>query len=171
MAAILGSILNPSAEKKKFFSIMGIPSNRDVVGAHESLQRAKSEGIKLEKNPFDWKRAFTHVPSLNEIQWLHNEVKNDWGHVPIVLDPMAGGGSIPYESMRLGLPTIAGDLNPVAYIILKATVEYPAKYGQRMLPAVEVLCNKIHESARKEIGEFFYHCYFLIFLVLIIEFY
>jgi len=68
---------------------------------------------------------------------------------------MAGGGSIPYESVRLGLPTIASDLNPVAYILLKSTIEYPVKYGQRLLTAVEEICNKIHDSARKELSEFF----------------
>jgi len=56
---------------------MGIPINRDVVGAAEALQRAKSEGRKLAINPYDWKRAFTYTPRKSEIQWLHNEVKND----------------------------------------------------------------------------------------------
>ena len=49
-----------------------------------------------------------------------------------VLDPMAGGGSIPLESARLGFRTIAMEYNPVAYLILKATVEYPAKFGEKL---------------------------------------
>ena len=50
----------------------------------------------------------------------------------VVLDPMADGGSIPLESARLGFRTIAMDYNPVAYLILKATVEYPAKFGEEL---------------------------------------
>jgi len=47
----------------------------------------------------------------------------------VVVDPMAGGGSIPLESLRLGFKTIAVEYNPVAYLILKATLEFPAKYA------------------------------------------
>jgi len=48
---------------------------------------------------------------------------------PKVLDPFAGGGSIPLEALRLGCETYASDLNPVAVLIEKATLEYPQKYG------------------------------------------
>lgn len=62
-----------------------------------------------------------------------------------VCDPMAGGGSIPFESLRLGFRTLAIDYNPVAYIILKTTLEYPAKYGKE-------LANRVEEEARKLIS-------------------
>ena len=51
------------------------------------------------------------------------------GKPPRVLDPFAGGGAIPLEALRLGCETYASDYNPVAVIILKATLEYPQKYG------------------------------------------
>jgi len=50
---------------------------------------------------------------------------------PRVLDPFAGGGAIPLEALRLGCETCANDYNPVAVLILKATLEYPQKYGRR----------------------------------------
>jgi adenine-specific DNA methylase len=50
---------------------------------------------------------------------------------PRVLDPFAGGGSIPLEALRLGCETYALDLNPVAYIIQLATLVYPQKYARR----------------------------------------
>ncbi len=50
---------------------------------------------------------------------------------PRVLDPFAGGGAIPLEALRLGCETYAVDYNPVAVLILKATLEYPQKYGRR----------------------------------------
>jgi putative DNA methylase len=52
------------------------------------------------------------------------------GKPPKVLDPFAGGGAIPLEALRLGCETYALDLNPVAHIIQRATLEYPQKYGQ-----------------------------------------
>jgi len=55
------------------------------------------------------------------------------GVAPKVLDPFAGGGAIPLEALRLGCETYASDLNPVAVLIEKATLEYPQKYGQPIL--------------------------------------
>jgi putative DNA methylase len=52
------------------------------------------------------------------------------GVAPKILDPFAGGGAIPLEALRLGCETYASDLNPVAVLIEKATLEYPKKYGQ-----------------------------------------
>ncbi len=52
------------------------------------------------------------------------------GRPPRVLDPFAGGGSYPLESMRLGCEAYANDYNPVAALLLKATLEYPKKFGQ-----------------------------------------
>ena len=46
-----------------------------------------------------------------------------------VLDPTAGGGSIPFEALRLGHNVIANELNPVATVILHATLDYPARFG------------------------------------------
>lgn len=47
--------------------------------------------------------------------------------VPKVLDPFAGAGSIPMEASRLGCEAYAGDLNPIAYRILRASLEFPSK--------------------------------------------
>jgi putative DNA methylase len=51
------------------------------------------------------------------------------GSPPSILDPFAGGGSIPLEAQRLGIPAIASDLNPVAVLINKALIEYPPKFA------------------------------------------
>ena len=52
------------------------------------------------------------------------------GDMPTVLDPFAGGGAIPLEAGRLGCQAIANDYNPVAHLILRATCEFPQKYGK-----------------------------------------
>ena len=53
------------------------------------------------------------------------------GHPPPLLDPFAGGGSIPLEAQRLGLEAHASDLNPVAVMINKALIEIPPKFANR----------------------------------------
>ena len=52
-------------------------------------------------------------------------------NAPPIYDPFAGGGSIPLEAQRLGLRTIASDLNPVAVLINKALIELPPKFADR----------------------------------------
>jgi adenine-specific DNA methylase len=72
-----------------------------------------------------------------------------------VMDPMAGGGSIPLEALRLGFRTIAGDYNPVAYLILRATIEFPARYGRRLAELVEQEAKELVNYAREALGRFY----------------
>jgi len=59
----------------------------------------------------------------------HEEIlKSTNGNPPTILDPFAGGGSIPLEALRLGLEAHASDLNPVAVLINKALIEIPSKW-------------------------------------------
>ena len=82
----------------------------------------------------------------------------------VVVDPMAGGGSIPLESLRLGFKTIAMEYNPVAYIILKATLEYPAKYGEKLSEEVKREAKALIDYAKRELGKYYpedaYNCIF-----------
>lgn len=56
-------------------------------------------------------------------------MKSTAGNLPDLLDPFAGGGSIPLEAQRLGLKAYASDLNPVAVMINKAMIEIPPKFA------------------------------------------
>ena len=115
--------------------------------------------------------------SLNEelLSQARKEIlEANGGRSPKVLDPFAGGGAIPLEALRLGCETYAGDLNPVAVLILKATLEFPQKYGKPvkrkvknemgieeekeinpLLEAVEYWGNWVLEEAKKELGRFY----------------
>lgn len=53
------------------------------------------------------------------------------GRPPAILDPFAGGGTIPLEAQRLGLEAHASDLNPVAVLINMALIEIPPKFAER----------------------------------------
>jgi putative DNA methylase len=62
-------------------------------------------------------------------------------YAPPVLDPFAGGGSIPLEAQRLGLEAHASDLNPVAVLINKALIEIPPKFTD---------CPPVNPESRKK---------------------
>jgi len=51
---------------------------------------------------------------------------------PLVVDPFAGGGSIPLEALRLGCEAFASDLNPVACLILKVLLEDIPRHGAKL---------------------------------------
>ena len=69
------------------------------------------------------------------MDWFREEIKKAYGgRAPRVLDPFAGGGAIPLEAMRLGCEATAIDINPVAWFILKCTLEYPQKLAGQMRP-------------------------------------
>ena len=71
------------------------------------------------------------------------------GRPPRLLDPFAGGGAIPLEGLRLGCEVEASDLNPVAVLILKGTVEYPQKYGQPdSRPVPEYILNAANDGSQ-----------------------
>ena len=61
-----------------------------------------------------------------------SEILKQWEkHPPKILDPFSGGGSIPLEALRLGCETYASDINPIAVLIGKATLEWPQQLGLR----------------------------------------
>lgn len=61
---------------------------------------------------------------------LHNAIEAFLDRMPKVFDPFAGGGAIPLEAARLGCRTFGNDINPVAHIIQKGSLEFPQKFGK-----------------------------------------
>src|SRR5260221_3588283 len=79
--------------------------------------------------------------SSADLDWFREKIRAAYGgHAPKVLDPFAGGGAIRFEAMRLGCDVTAVDINPVAWFLLKCTLEYPQKLvGQkRPLPSFAI---------------------------------
>src|SRR6266849_200852 len=71
----------------------------------------------------------------DDLNWFREKIREAYGgRAPKVLDPFAGGGAIPLEAMRLGCEATAIDINPVAWFILKCTLEYPQKLAGQHRP-------------------------------------
>ena len=101
----------------------------DPIRAQRESRTNKAAGKRVSANPYTYKQAFKNSPPPEQVVLLHEVLEHTWGRVPSVSDPTAGGGSIPYEALRYGLPTHANDLNPVAASVLRAGVELPARFG------------------------------------------
>ena len=74
---------------------------------------------------------------------------------PLVVDPFAGGGSIPLEALRLGCDTFASDLNPVACLILKLMLEDIPRHDASSYDDLHRICNEIRGVAEEQVVEFY----------------
>lgn len=71
--------------------------------------------------------------------------------MPRVFDPFAGGGAIPLEAARLGCRSYGNDINPVAHIIQRASLEFPQKFGQPIVYTQAAYELKYGEDAWKKL--------------------
>ena len=97
------------------------------------------------------KRAFTYIPNINTYQ-------KKLGKNPTkikVLDPFAGTGNLMFPAIELGLDVTCSDYNPVAYLIEKATLEFPASSKKNLVEEFKILANQIIDKTEKEVGKFF----------------
>ena len=93
------------------------------------VERQKEE---TEGGILHWGRETDNADTL---EWFRQEIRKAYGgRAPKVLDPFAGGGAIPLETMRLGCEATAIDINPVAWFILKCTLEYPHRLAGQTRP-------------------------------------
>lgn len=93
--------------------------------------------------------------SRNLTQAAHEALGGIPGTKPLVVDPFAGGGSIPLEALRVGADAFASDINPVAVLLNKVVLEYIPKYGQQLADEVRKWGQWVKEEAEKELAQFY----------------
>ena len=74
---------------------------------------------------------------------------------PLVVDPFAGGGSIPLEALRLGCEAFASDLNPVACLILKVMLEDIPRHGPGLAEELRKIGGEIKGQAERELADLY----------------
>lgn len=122
-AAIMASLLPADADRDKFMHALGI--HGDPVATRNRLDAAKRTGGNLGLNPYGYARVFSYSPTEEDKNWFAYEIARSGNANAKILDPTAGGGSIPFEALRLNCETFANDINPVAVLLEKATLEAP----------------------------------------------
>ena len=106
---------DPSSHPEKF------PTDEDVAIERKRLHHLMEQLVVWENSNNDELLAQAHQEIL----------ESTGGNPPPIVDPFAGGGTIPLEAQRLGLEAHASDLNPVAVLINKALIEIPPKFAGR----------------------------------------
>lgn len=156
-ASILGSLLPAGYDRTAFLELMGVPRGADPITARKKIDEVRA-GIRKERvvDPYGYPRAFTHNLTQNERNQMSKAIEEVWGDDQIkVLDAFSGGGSIPFESVRAGFSTIANELNPVASIIERATIEYPMLFGKDLAKDIERIGGEIENKVTAQVANFF----------------
>ncbi|MFX0061481.1 MAG: DUF1156 domain-containing protein [Candidatus Hermodarchaeota archaeon] len=112
--------------------------------------------------------SWEHSNDKELIETARHQIRSTYGNKkPKVLDLFAGGGTIPFEALRLGCDAYAIELNPVAHIIQLCSIVYPQKYGNkltnpqnrqknqspyRLVSEIKKWAYILLENVRKEIG-------------------
>lgn len=150
-AAVLGSLLPADFPRDIFERLLGFGRPGSELVAIRELMDTK---VKVEGG-FGAKRAFKGGLRPKDLEAAHEAAKRVWGQAPRVLDPMAGGGSIPLESARLGFETIANEYNPVASSVLEATLDYPFRFGPDLTKRARHWGKEWEKRAAERLGRFF----------------
>jgi adenine-specific DNA methylase len=127
-AAVLGSLLPADFPRDVFERLIGFgrPGTELV-----RIRRLMDGGVRI-PGGFGVKRAFTRGLRGDDLDKAHAAINSLWGPDAAVIDPMAGGGSIPLEAARLGCKSLASEYNPVACSVLEATTDYPFRFGPEL---------------------------------------
>jgi len=156
-----------AAYRAWFLRLMGIQG--DPVAGRKLIQWARERDITLKGGPYGGApRAFTVNPTPEDLALLEELLALTWdrhsclsgdrleslSHL-VVLDPFAGGGSIPFEARRYGFAAIANELNPVAAVILQATLDYPARFGPGLAADIKKWGQEWSKRVEKKLASFF----------------
>ena len=132
-AALIASLLPDPGDPKQRQEILERLAGRVV----EKVERKRVNGRVVEKTKEETDGGILHWgrESGPDLSWFREQIRKAFnGRTPKVLDPFAGGGAIPLEAMRLGCDVTAMDINPVAWFILKCTLEYPQRLSGQTRP-------------------------------------
>ena len=102
----------------------------------------------------DYSKSTLGSPEIRDR--VRRRMRKAWGdHTPKVLDPFGGSGALPFAAAWLGCESHSMDYNPVAVFIQKCALEYPAKYGKRLVDDVKDAADAIRREIQEAVGEFY----------------
>jgi adenine-specific DNA methylase len=157
--AILASVLPKGISNDEILELLQIGPPQGVEGSLEKYVEEKKATEDTRSGTlgehYGYPRPYTSTPNEKQREKLHKRLRDQWnGDLPTVLDPTAGGGVIPFESLRYGLPTEANELNPVPSVLLKSMLDYPISVGH-LRRDFERWAKKIDEVAGENISKFY----------------
>lgn len=155
--SILGSVLPADIDDDELLKLMQIGPKELQSGraAYVEEKFSESKGSTGLDDHYGYPNPNTQSPTPKELENFHETIKDAWGgHLPTILDPTGGRGTIPFESIRYGLPTKASELNPVPFLIMKVALEFAPDIGS-VENEVDMWADKIQKEAEGNIKEYY----------------
>ena len=145
----------PSFDDYKAWFVRLIGIHGDPVAGRKLIEWAKRPA-RSSTATIGYPRGLHHQPQRGTLEMLYDLLEWTWGTREITFcDPMSGGGSIPFEALRYGLTVHANELNPVASVILKATLDYPARFGPSLTEDIRKYGRIWCEKVRNRLEQFY----------------
>jgi adenine-specific DNA methylase len=135
------SIPEPFPKEGDVLPVMMVAA--DPAWGKERIAWETVHGLRTSDDKYGYSRAYSNASSTNAPSGF------------TILDPTSGGGSIPFEALRLGHNVIANELNPVASVILHATLDYPRRFGTRLAEDIEYWGNKLRDRMVEHVLDLF----------------
>ena len=149
---------------REYLGLLGEESYKRFIGFQKDPRKLENNE-ELRKALLDFIADFANWDNSTKRDYLetsraltriaHEALEGVPGTRPLVVDPFAGGGTIPLEALRVGADAFASDLNPVAVLLNKVVLEYVPKYGQRLADEVRKWGEWIKKEAEKELAVFY----------------
>jgi len=143
----------PTAYRSWFLRLTGILG--DPIAAKMRIAAADDRNVKLGAAAYGYRPAFKNRTGTLDLARLQEILQWFWGERPTLLDPTAGGGSIPFQAIRFGLEAIANDLNPVASAVLTAGLDLPARFGPALTGDLRFWGEKLVDRVRERALPYF----------------
>jgi len=155
--AILASVYPGEIDSDQLLNLMQIGPKALDSNIREYVEGkfTESKGNGTLDDHYGYPNPNTQSPTETQIKDFHKTLADSWGDDgPTVLDPTAGRGIIPFETMRYGIDTKVNELNPIPALITKVGLEYAHEVGS-LEPEITDWCKKIDEKARKNIEPYY----------------
>lgn len=150
--AVLASLIDSDQmSMDELVNRMGITG--DTVEKFKTVDERPSSQLVYEH--YGYRRPFQQNVADDDLAAIREAARESWdGKLPTVLDPTAGGGSIPFESRRYRFPTVANELNSVASVLLKGVLEQPT-VGEEIINDFLHYGDKIFSESKSELDQYF----------------
>lgn len=159
--AVLASVLPNDVSNDELLDYLQIgPRNSEHLSQSISdyvieKRTTQSSSSKRLSEHYGYELPLKSTPAGSELEEIHDRIRDAWGNeLPTVFDPTAGGGTIPLEALRYGLPVRANELNPVAWLINKVILDFAPNEGS-IENDVRKWANKIDSRVSEELKEYY----------------
>lgn len=149
---------------KKHINLLSVNSYKRFV-SYQTNPELLLDNIQLRFALLDFIADFSSWENSTKVEFIETSrilteaayaaIGGEEGNTPVIMDPFAGGGAFPLESLRIGAYTFASDINPLATLLNKITIEYIPRWGKELIKEVEKWGNEIKNEANVRLSKYY----------------